>query len=70
MMLALAHRQHGKLPWGRLFEPAIQLAEQGFSISPRLHTLLAADAALKTDPVAASSGALESSVKVVKAAVG
>ncbi|AOF84731.1 gamma-glutamyltranspeptidase family protein [Hydrogenophaga sp. RAC07] len=54
MMLAMAHRQHGKLPWGRLFEPAIQLAEQGFSISPRLHTLLAAEAALKTDPVAAS----------------
>jgi gamma-glutamyltranspeptidase/glutathione hydrolase len=54
MMLALAHRQHGKLPWARLFEPAIQLAEQGFAISPRLHTLLAADAALKTDPVAAA----------------
>ncbi|MDM7943943.1 MAG: gamma-glutamyltransferase family protein [Hydrogenophaga sp.] len=53
MMLALAHRQHGRLPWARLFEPAIALAEQGFSISPRLHTLLAADATLKTDPVAA-----------------
>lgn len=54
MMLALAHRQHGKLPWGRLFEPAIQLAQQGFAISPRLHTLLAADAALKADAVAAA----------------
>lgn len=54
MMLALAHRQHGKLPWARLFDSAVQLAEQGFSISPRLHTLLAADAALKTDPVAAA----------------
>ena len=54
MMLALAHRQHGKLPWARLFDPAIQLAEQDFSISPRLHTLLAADAALKADPVAAA----------------
>jgi gamma-glutamyltranspeptidase/glutathione hydrolase len=51
-MLALAHRQHGKLPWARLFEPAIQLAEQGFAVSPRLHTLLAAETALKTDPVA------------------
>lgn len=54
MMLALAHRQHGKLPWARLFEPAIQLAEQGFAISPRLHTLLASNAALKSDPVAAT----------------
>ena len=54
MMLALAHRQHGKLPWARLFDRAVQLAEQGFNISPRLHTLLVADAALKTDPVAAA----------------
>jgi gamma-glutamyltranspeptidase / glutathione hydrolase len=53
-MLALAHLQHGKLPWARLFEPAIQLAEQGFPVSPRLHTLLAAETALKADPVAAA----------------
>lgn len=54
MMLALAHRQHGKLPWASLFEPAVQLAEKGFAISPRLHALLSADAALKTDPAAAT----------------
>lgn len=53
-MLALAHRQHGRLPWARLFEPAIALAEQGFAVSPRLHTLLAAESALKADPVAAA----------------
>ncbi|WP_374694492.1 gamma-glutamyltransferase family protein [Hydrogenophaga pseudoflava] len=51
-MLALAHRQHGRLPWAKLFEPAIALAEQGFAVSPRLHTLLAAESALKADPVA------------------
>ena len=51
-MLAMAHRQHGKLPWARLFEPAIQLAEQGFPVSPRLNSLLAAETALKADPVA------------------
>jgi gamma-glutamyltranspeptidase/glutathione hydrolase len=51
-MLALAHRQHGKLPWARLFEPAIALAEQGFAVSPRLHALLLAETALKKDPVA------------------
>lgn len=35
-MLALAHRQYGKLPWARLFEPAIALAEGGFEVTPRL----------------------------------
>jgi gamma-glutamyltranspeptidase/glutathione hydrolase len=53
-MLALAHRQHGKLPWAQLLAPAIDLSEQGFAVSPRLHTLLAADATLKADPVAAA----------------
>ncbi|MES1201329.1 MAG: gamma-glutamyltransferase family protein [Pseudomonadota bacterium] len=35
-MLKLAHDQHGRLPWARLFEPAIQLAENGFVVGPRL----------------------------------
>ena len=35
-MLELVHRKHGRLPWARLFEPAIQLAESGFTVSPRL----------------------------------
>ena len=52
-MLALAHRQHGKLPWAQLFAPAIKLALEGFAISPRMATLLATESALKTDPVAA-----------------
>ena len=39
-MLELAHRQHGRLPWADLFAPAIELAEQGFEISPRLYFLL------------------------------
>jgi gamma-glutamyltranspeptidase / glutathione hydrolase len=52
-MLALAHSQHGKLPWARLFKPAIDLAEQGFEVSPRLNTLLGEETALKADPVAA-----------------
>jgi gamma-glutamyltranspeptidase / glutathione hydrolase len=51
-MLESAHRQHGKLPWAKLFEPAIALAEGGFKISPRLNTLVKADAHLKKDPTA------------------
>lgn len=52
-MLETAHRQHGTLPWAQLFTPAITLAEQGFKVSPRLHTLLQADLHLRKDPLAA-----------------
>jgi gamma-glutamyltranspeptidase/glutathione hydrolase len=39
-MLEAAHRKHGRLPWAKLFEPALALAESGFEMSPRLHSLL------------------------------
>jgi gamma-glutamyltranspeptidase/glutathione hydrolase len=48
--LELAHQQHGRLPWATLFEPAIKLAKQGFAISPRLHSLLAADPVVRQSP--------------------
>ncbi len=39
-MLERAHRDHGRLPWAELFVPAMELAEGGFEISPRLYFLL------------------------------
>ena len=53
-MLELAHRQYGRLPWAKLFEPAITLAEGGFKVSARLNSLLASEPHLKKDPVAAA----------------
>jgi gamma-glutamyltranspeptidase/glutathione hydrolase len=38
--LKLAHDKYGKLPWEDLFQPAIVLADQGFSVSPRLAGML------------------------------
>lgn len=40
-LLETAHKQHGRLPWATLFGPAIELAEKGFRVSPRLNVLLA-----------------------------
>ena len=53
-LLETAHRRYGKLPWARLFEPAIRLAENGFAMSPRLNQLLAGEKYLKNDPAAAA----------------
>ena len=40
-LMETAYLAHGRLPWGRLFEPAIKLADDGFAVSPRLSALLA-----------------------------
>ena len=53
-VLEMAHKQYGKLPWAKLFEPAIALATDGFRVSPRLNALLGTEEHLKKDPVAAA----------------
>lgn len=49
-MLRQAHRDHGKLPWDRLFKPAIDLARDGFPVGARLHAMIAAAPSLKDFP--------------------
>jgi gamma-glutamyltranspeptidase / glutathione hydrolase len=41
-LMGTIHARYGRLPWARLFEPAIRLAQEGFEVSPRLHALLRA----------------------------
>lgn len=42
-LLETTHQRYGKLPWPRLFARAIQLAEDGFIVSPRLAGAIADD---------------------------
>jgi gamma-glutamyltranspeptidase/glutathione hydrolase len=35
-MLGVVHREHGRLAWPSLFEAGVRLADQGFTVSPRL----------------------------------
>jgi gamma-glutamyltranspeptidase/glutathione hydrolase len=44
-LLSAAHDRHGELPWAALFAPAIALAEQGFTVSPRLANAVSQSAA-------------------------
>lgn len=51
-MLEAVHRRHGRLPWPRLFQPALAAAEAGVPVGARLHQLLQAEPALRRDPLA------------------
>ncbi len=51
-LMELLHQRHGKLPWAKLFEPAIAIADNGFAISPRMNALLASDPSFKANPTA------------------
>ena len=51
-LLEVAHARYGKLPWKALFEPAIELAEKGFPVSPRFAKLAGEDKGLADEPAA------------------
>lgn len=51
-MLDQAHKEHGKLPWAEPWQPAIDLANNGFEISPRLNGLIDRFYFLKESPKA------------------
>ncbi len=53
-MLGVAHATHGVLPWRRLLEPAIALAEAGFPVSERLAASIATAPQLRSAAVAAA----------------
>lgn len=48
--LAMAHEDHGKLPWSTLFGDAQRTAAQGFAVSPRLNRMIHAKYAENTAP--------------------
>ena len=51
-MLWQAHRLYGKLSWKDLIQPAIELCDKGFMVSPRLFQLLLQDKDLLGNPYA------------------
>jgi gamma-glutamyltranspeptidase/glutathione hydrolase len=54
-MLELAHKEHGKLAWHDLFQPAIGLARDGFGVPPRLAAWLEKAPFLRTDGAIAAT---------------
>ncbi|WP_439499293.1 gamma-glutamyltransferase [Bosea sp. (in: a-proteobacteria)] len=53
-LLEEAHKRWGKLSWSAVIAPAIKLAEDGFTVSPRLNGLLSGEKNLARDPLAAA----------------
>jgi gamma-glutamyltranspeptidase/glutathione hydrolase len=57
-MLALAHSERGELPWSSLFDPAVRLATEGFTVSPRLRSFFETSR-LRLIPTTAEQGPLD-----------
>ncbi len=49
-MLQMAHDRYGRLPWSKLFEPAIALAEKGFPVGRKLAATLRESARMARMP--------------------
>jgi len=49
-MLELVHKRYGRLPWAKLFEPAIALAEKGFPVGRKLAATLASQTRMARMP--------------------
>jgi len=66
-LAAKAHERYGKLPWAKLFEPAIALSREGFTMNVRLNESLSSRAqrAGKTDAARAIFFAKDDQPKAV-----
>ena len=42
-MMEMMHERHGRMVWSDLFSSAINLAQKGFTVTPRLHKMLKAE---------------------------
>jgi gamma-glutamyltranspeptidase/glutathione hydrolase len=49
-MLEMAHKRYGRLPWAKLFEPAIALAEKGFPVGRKLANTLRTESEMARMP--------------------
>ncbi len=49
-MLEIAHKKHGRLPWAKLFGPAITLAEDGFPVGKKFANTVARSSGLARLP--------------------